>query len=185
MTVFEKSAALLFSLRILKSIDMKSILILLTGISIFLIVGCSSTGEPPTEAAITKYQNVKWILGDWQNETPKSNKVFTQNFEEVGKYKMKGIFEITEGGKRTFFETLEISLDGDDLIYIVDGPKIKKPIQFILTESDFKKFKVENPENDYPTAIEYESSQQNFKMTTRTLGGGKRVDYNFFSVAAE
>ena len=146
---------------------------------LFSLTGCTSA-DTYSEAAIDKYNNVTWILGNWDNYQQQLDRKFVQNWKKSGKHQMKGIFKVTEGGKETFFENLTIKLKGDDLIYIVDGPKIKKPIHFKLTESNFRHFKLENPENDYPKIIEYESKDQKSRMITRTLGGGQRIDYQFF-----
>ena len=126
---------------------------------LFVILVClASTAckKPSSSTVAPALQKAAWLIGNWENKTPKGLSVETWTDPGNGTaYEGKSYFI---SGKDTLFsETIRIEEKLGQLYYIptVSNQNSGKPIVFILTSSTEKEMVFENPEHDFPQKITY------------------------------
>lgn len=124
-----------------------------------LISSCGNTGEtsqhdtPGTRFA--KLEQVKWLLGEWQNSSQEGNASEMWEQSDDSTYRGKSYF--IAGKDTVSSETLILVQRGEDLFYIptVKGQNDDQPVEFKLVSSKGKQIVFENLKHDFPQKITY------------------------------
>lgn len=130
--------------------------------------GQSTLLPPDSKNGINR---LSWLAGRW-----KSKKENLHSFEEHWMTPhdgcMVGMGRETNGSKTAFFEFLRIEERKDGIFYVAQ-PRGNAKTDFKLTKETGSTFRFENPQHDFPKAIEYEKRADG-SLVVRVLGDNTR-----------
>ncbi len=128
-------------------------------------------------SAAQKFKTLEWLIGKWQRTNSKAGQSGYESWDKTSSIKFTGTGITQEGEKTIFEEQLELSIQDDQIFYIVRLKGDPKPVAFKLTFISKDAFICENPEHDFPKKIAYTRNGKNVKAVIS--GNGHSVDYNF------
>ena len=99
--------------------------------------------------------NFDWLVGTWAGvENTETEQTF-EIWEKLGKGMYEGMGYSLKNGDTTFYEQLSIANIYGVLHYTAKVSENDGPVHFEMIKSDEMGFVCTNPENDFPTKIEY------------------------------
>lgn len=123
------------------------------------IISCKNSNNTNTTGKTTtnfsELEKAKWLIGEWQNNSPEGNATEVWKKENDSTFFGKSYFVI---GKDTVSaETISLEQNGNQLFYIptVKDQNAGKPVKFTLTSSTSNQLIFENPKHDFPQKISY------------------------------
>lgn len=139
----------------MKPMQFKIILIL--SLLVLITYGCVKPISKSTSdkvKTIDSYQ-INWLLGSWQNVTPRG--VIVENWMQKDVYSYKGQSVFIQNGDTSVMENIVLKAETNGLYYIptVSNQNDSQPVKFKLTTSELNNFIFENPLHDFPQTISY------------------------------
>ena len=113
--------------------------------------------------------HLEWMSGDWRSIVGDTLK--EERWGEPLGGLMIGTGRTLTGKRGCFFEYLRIEDRPDGLVYVA-SPLGEGSTEFKFADGGPRRVRFENRQHDWPTAIEYELSD-NGRMTARVSGPGK------------
>lgn len=115
-----------------------------------LTVLCAWTTKQTSD--ITK---AEWLIGTWENKTPKGSIYETWNKETDNKFSGKSY--IVKEKDTIVFENIQLVQEQDGLFYIpiVKNQNDGLPVRFIAKTTSETQLVFENPKHDFPQIISY------------------------------
>ena len=122
--------------------------IFLAFVQLLIFSGCAEKGTSDIEKA-------EWIIGTWENVTPKGSIYETWSIVYADEYEGKSY--MLKEKDTVVFETVSMVQKEGGLFYI---PAVKNqneglPVRFTLKSISETRFVFENPEHDFPQVISY------------------------------
>jgi hypothetical protein len=115
-------------------------------------------------------EDLKRIEGKW---TSYKGIKFNENWRFENEDLFKGEGYSLNGADTSFFETLQIIKKNDSVYYSVFF-KNENAVYFLLTEASKNKWKFTNPQNEYPSIIEYKLENDTLlTVVTSNIRGNK------------
>jgi len=104
-------------------------------------------------SAQSNLDQLEFLIGTWKVE----GKQNYESWEKVSDIEFKGKGYRIRDGITTIFETLEIKVNDNNILYIATVPDQNegKSVPFTLNTSIEDLFSFENPEHDFPKKIQY------------------------------
>lgn len=145
-------------------------------LAIFLLglVACSNAKEE------TALENLSWLEGRWEYDNNEQTTIETWEKHPKHGYRVKGW--LLEGTDTIFSENIEVKQVGKEIYYLVSipGQHNDQPVKFKLTENNGKKAAFVNPQNDFPSQIEYSlTPESNVLVQLTGTMNGKPVSENY------
>ncbi len=118
--------------------------------AISLIIFCAWTIKHPGDI-----KKAEWLIGTWENKTPKGSIYETWSKEHDNEFSGKNY--IVNGKDTLVFETIRLVQEQDGLYYIptVKGQNNNSPVRFSTKTILEDQLVFENPEHDFPQIISY------------------------------
>ncbi len=115
-----------------------------------LIVLCAWTINQPTDI-----KKAEWLIGTWENKTPKGS--IYETWSKVSDQEYSGKSYIVKEQDTMVFETIRLVQEEDELYYI---PTVKNqnddlPVRFMAKVISETQLVFENPQHDFPQVISY------------------------------
>ena len=123
---------------------MKSIITLL-----FITLLATSCYNPSAKEA---FNDIAKLQGNWQSY---KGVKFNENWRIVNQRLLAGEGFSLNSTDTVFYESLTIEQIGDSLYYKVSTNEHDEDVAFLLTNATKNKWKFENPNNSYPSIINY------------------------------
>lgn len=147
-------------------------------ITFILLALCFSVqGHCQSSAAIAKFRQMEWLLGNWNRTNAKPGRSASEHWVKVNDRQWKGKGVILRGADTTFVEKLQIVIERDKLYYVADVPENKGLVYFEITSVTDNGFICENPQHDFPKKIAY--SRNGNTVTAIISAGAKSITYQF------
>lgn len=147
----------------------------LTGLML-LLSSFVQPGEQP--GAKSDLSELEWLLGTWQRTNVRPGTMAYEKWEKQSEQLFTGMGWSMKGADTTFVEKLRLEVKANKLYYVADVKENATPTYFEITEVSGQGFKSENPEHDFPKAIEYQLKE---KVLTAIISDGadKRMGFVF------
>ncbi|WP_316788920.1 DUF6265 family protein [Pedobacter frigoris] len=129
------------------------------------------------ESTTQQFKKLEWLIGKWQRTNPKAGQSGYEVWDKISGTKLTGKGITLEGKKTVFEEQLELSVQNNQIFYMVRLTGDPKPVAFKLTSISKNAFVCENPEHDFPKKIAYTRNGNTVKAVIS--GNGHSVDYEF------
>jgi hypothetical protein len=100
-------------------------------------------------------QKTEWLIGNWENRTPKGT--FYESWNKTNDNELSGKSYIIKENDTVVFETIQLLREQERLFYIpiVSDQNNKQPIRFAATMISENRLVFENPQHDFPQIISY------------------------------
>lgn len=133
-----------------------------------------------TKKHYTQLEKAKWLVGNWENLSKKSNlrEIWTRKNDST----LTAKSFVTVGKDTVFYEEVAIIEQNDSLFYnvTIKGQNNNKPVPFYMTKADEKEMVFENPKHDFPTKITYTKiTNDSLVATVSGLQNGKENSESF------
>ncbi len=116
--------------------------------------------------------NLKVLEGEWQSYRGVE---FNENWRFVDDSRIEGEGFSLNGSDTSFFETLRIERVGDSIYYIVGLGEESQRVDFLLTDASESSWTFVNPENDFPSIIDYVIEEDSLlTVTISNIRGNKK-----------
>jgi Domain of unknown function (DUF6265) len=128
----------------------------------------------------SKLDELAWFIGRWtQVEGP--NLVSYEDWTRKSPTLYAGKSWTMYQSDTVHVETIELSLEGQDIYYIPTVPENKGPVRFKMTNLAEKSVLFENPEHDFPQKISYEAKGDSMLLAkiSGSQKGGPEVTKEF------
>jgi hypothetical protein len=127
-----------------------------TGAKIFItIVGLATLCGCSTEKQTNDITKAEWVIGTWENKTPKGS-IF-ETWSKASDNEFSGKSYIVKEKDTIVFENIRLVQEQDGLFYI---PTVKSqndglPVRFATKTISETQLVFENPQHDFPQIISY------------------------------
>ncbi|KPM47492.1 DUF6265 family protein [Jiulongibacter sediminis] len=111
--------------------------------------------------------NLDWLLGSWQRTNDEDGRETFESWSKQNDSNYYGLGYTLSEGDTVFREDLRIFRKDSSWVFEVTGVN-EDPTLFIFTQSDSVSFLAENPENDFPKAIEYKKTKEGFHAEVKS-----------------
>ncbi|MEO4005777.1 DUF6265 family protein [Flavobacterium sp. CAU 1735] len=103
----------------------------------------------------TDIKKADWIIGTWENKTPKGS--LYETWRKINDHEYRGKSYILQGKDTVVFETIQLVQEGPNLFYIptVKDQNNNQPVHFIAKTSSATQLIFENRQHDFPQVITY------------------------------
>ncbi|WP_300485167.1 DUF6265 family protein [Flavobacterium sp.] len=103
----------------------------------------------------TDIKKADWIIGTWENKTPKGS--LYETWRKINDREYRGKSYILQGKDTVVFETIQLVQEGPNLFYIptVKDQNNNQPVHFIAKTSSATQLVFENRQHDFPQVITY------------------------------
>jgi hypothetical protein len=147
--------------------------------------GGKHAGNTPQPAAETvtgsRLEQVSWILGTWQNQTPEG--VFTEHWEKTSEHLYTGHGSlVSPSGDTVFSEYIKLEVSNDTVYYkpVVSGQNEGKETVFTEKSISAAGMIFESPAHDFPQRIVYQkANDSSLKARVESLDGRKKEEFSF------
>jgi hypothetical protein len=146
--------------------------------SLFAIITGLMAVAPLRERHEQNLNELKWILGTWQRTNVRPGTTAFETWEQQNDQLYTGVGVSMKGSDTTFVERLRIEVKDDKIFYVADVKENATPTYFLMTEINADGFKSENPEHDFPKAIDYQLEGDNLTAIISD-GGNKKMGFVF------
>jgi hypothetical protein len=147
----------------------------------FSLAAASVIGTMGMVSPDTKIEDLAWMSGAWS--CPKWGGTFEERWLPPKGGAMQGIGRLLRGEETPFMEFLTIQSDGKRLVMwiLLGSPAEGQPrrVAFALVESGERRAVFENPENDFPSKIEYRREGDRLFCRTSGTRDGKPSEERF------
>lgn len=123
----------------------------------------SDGGEQPAGADERQLTSLAWLEGYWRADA--GPRIVFERWQRVaGGLEGAGAMADAPDGQPQTYEQMRLTLNGDQLQFIVTGAGNEEPVAFTLTHAGDSRWRFENPEHDFPRRIDYiKISDQRFR----------------------
>jgi hypothetical protein len=128
----------------------------------------------------SKLDGLLWFLGRWtQVEGP--DLVSYEDWKRESPSLYKGLSWTLYQNDTVHVETIDLTLEGEDIYYIPTVAENKGPVRFKMTSLVGKSVLFENPEHDFPQKITYEAQGDSVLLAkiSGAKAGGKEIIKEF------
>ena len=116
--------------------------------------------------------NLRVLEGEWQSYRGVE---FNESWRFVDNNSIEGEGFSLNGSDTSFFETLRIRRVGDSIYYTVGLGKESKRVDFLLVDASESSWTFVNPENDFPSIIDYVIEENSLlTVTISNIRGNKK-----------
>lgn len=119
----------------------------------------------------TDIKKADWIIGTWENKTPKGS--LFETWRKINDHEYRGKSYRVQGKDTVVFETIQLVQEGPNLFYIptVKDQNNNQPVHFIAKISSENQLIFENRQHDFPQMITYTKTGTN--TLTAEISGSK------------
>lgn len=143
-----------------------------------LIFLLSTFTQPDKLPAKNDLSELEWLLGTWQRTNVRPGTMAFEKWEKQSERLFTGLGWTMKGTDTTFVEKLRLEVKANKLFYVADVKENATPIYFEITEVSDYGFKSQNPEHDFPKAIEYQL-EETVLTAIISDGADKRMGFVF------
>ena len=147
-----------------------------TGVKFFVTIAVLITICAFTTKKINNIKKAEWLIGTWENETPRGSIYETWN--KISKKEFSGKSYIIKEKDTIVFENIQLLQEHGNLLYI---PVVKNqndglPVRFTAKEVSQNQLVFENLQHDFPQIISYTkiSSDSLVAIISGTKNGQER-----------
>lgn len=148
-----------------------------------MLIACSQnpknqqemTKTTPTTTTTVK-PNFDWLLGSWSRLNDKEGRKTYEQWEKISDTEYKGLGYTLSKGDTVFKENIRLTPLNGVWQFEVTGVN-EVPTLFALTDQTKDSFVCENPQNEFPTKIEY--ALKGNRLTAKVTGGDMAIDFVF------
>jgi Domain of unknown function (DUF6265) len=153
---------------------MKILKLMVAFILLGLLGSLQSYGQ---ESSAEKFKKLQWLVGKWERTNARPGQSGYEEWSKSSSTSLIGKGVTLKGEKTIFVEELELSIQGEDIFYIVKLSDEPKPVLFKLTAITEDTFTCENPEHDFPKKIAYTREGKNVRAIVS--GDEQKLVYEF------
>lgn len=124
------------------------------------------------------FKQLEWLSGEWNRTNVRQGQTASETWIKVSEYVYEGIGVSMNGSDTTFIEKLKIAVKDDAIFYMADVKENATPTYFKITQLSKTGFSSENPEHDFPKAINYQLKHKTLTVIISD-GGNKKMGFVF------
>lgn len=145
-----------------------------------ILMGCQSNNSQSdnsaTDSNVQKLENLNWLPGNWIRLNDDEGRQTYETWTKTSDQLITGLGYTLVGEDTIFKEDLSITFKEGKVNYIVKGVN-PEPTHFEFIGQSENAFACANPENEFPTNIEY--IYQNDTIFATIMGGSNSIVFVF------